>query len=202
MGKRNAGVDAYIEKAADFAKPILRHVREVIHAACPDVEEAMKWGMPSFAYHGIMCNMAAFKEHCAFGFWKGKILFAKSDRAREKESMGNFGRIARLSDLPSDAKLTGYIRKAMSLNERGVPMKRADTPRSRVELKIPSYFKNELSKNKKALETFKNFSTGNKKDYVEWIIEAKTEPTRSGRMKKAIKWMAEGKIRNWKYIKK
>src|SRR5258707_15517836 len=118
MGTRDARVDAYIEKSADFAKPILTHLRELVHSACPDVEETMKWSFPHFQYKGLLCSMAAFKEHCAFGFWKGSLIVGKG--GGEANAMGQFGRIAGLSDLPSRKVLTGYIKEAMKLNDDGV----------------------------------------------------------------------------------
>lgn len=123
-------VDAYIAAAAPFARPILRHLRAVVHSACPDVEETIKWGMPFFTYHGILCHMAAFKQHAAFGFWKGALVF-ESDKA--SEAMGAVGRLTTVADLPSKRALTGYVRKAMALNVEGdkAPPKRATRAKAR-----------------------------------------------------------------------
>ncbi|HEX9303747.1 MAG TPA: DUF1801 domain-containing protein, partial [Thermoanaerobaculia bacterium] len=119
MGKKDPRIDAYIEKAADFAKPILRHLRKLVHKGCPEVEETLKWSVPHFDYKGPLAGMAAFKAHCAFGFWKGSLIVPGS-----KEAMGQFGRIQTLSDLPKDELLLGYVRKAVQLNERGVKVPR------------------------------------------------------------------------------
>ncbi|HUI28587.1 MAG TPA: YdeI/OmpD-associated family protein [Candidatus Acidoferrales bacterium] len=197
----NHQIDAYIERSADFAKPILDHIRKVVHAACPEVEEAVKWGMPFFLYDGMMCNMAAFKEHCSFGFWKGKLIFGDKYAEAGEEAMGSFGRIKEISDLPSESILIGYIKKAMKLNEEGVKAP-SNKARPKAQLKAPPYFMAALRKNKKALETYRNFTESNKRDYVEWVVEAKTEETRKKRLGTAIEWMAEGKARNWKYMKK
>jgi uncharacterized protein YdeI (YjbR/CyaY-like superfamily) len=202
MGKKDPGVDAYIGKSADFAKPILNHIRKIIHDTCPDVKEEVKWRMPNFLHYGIMCNMAAFKEHCAFGFWKGKLIFGDKYSDGEEEAMGSFGRITKISDLPPDKILIGYIKKAMKLNEEGVKAPAVRKGREKAGLAVPSYFMDALKKNKKAFATFESFSPGNKRDYIEWITEAKTEETRKKRLETAIEWMAEGKIRNWKYVKK
>ncbi len=120
MGKKDLRVDAYIGKAADFAKPILNHLRNLIHAACPDVEETLKWGVPHFEYKGILCSMASFKNHCAFGFWKGALFVDEGSAETQNEAMGQFGRITALSDLPKDKVLIGYIKQAVKLNEERV----------------------------------------------------------------------------------
>lgn len=189
-------VDEYIANSAEFAQPILAHLREVIHAACPDVTETIKWSMPNFEHHGLLCNFASFKQHCAFGFWKGELLLAAEDD-KGKEAMGQFGRITSVKDLPSKKVLTAYIRKAMKLNEEGVKIARPKAaPR---ELLVPDYFVAALEGNPAAYEVFNGFSTSAKRDYCDWLTEAKTEATRNKRMAQAIEWIAEGKKRHWKY---
>jgi len=199
MGKRDARVDAYIAKSAEFARPILGHIRELVHSACPEVEEAMKWSSPHFLYKGMLCHMAAFKEHCAFGFWKGSLIVGSNDGAAEK-AMGQFGRITKLSDLPSKKMLAGYIREAMKLNDDGVKSPTRSKPREPREVVVPDDLAKALQKNKKAGVTFEKFSPSHKREYIEWITEAKTETTRSRRLETAIEWMTEGKSRNWKYM--
>jgi uncharacterized protein YdeI (YjbR/CyaY-like superfamily) len=199
MGSRDSRVDSYITKSADFAKPILNHLRETVHAACPDVEEAMKWSFPHFMYKGMLCSMASFKEHCAFGFWKGSLIVGKDGDDAEK-AMGQFGRITKLSDLPSKKVLTGYIKEAMKLNDEGVKVPERAKPKTPKELIVPDDLTRALSANAKALSTFEKFSPSNKREYIDWITEAKTEATRTKRLATAIEWMAEGKPRNWKYM--
>jgi uncharacterized protein YdeI (YjbR/CyaY-like superfamily) len=199
MGTRDARVDAYIAKSAEFARPILEHIREIVHAACPDVVETMKWSFPHFDYKGIMCAMSAFKEHCAFGFWKGSLI-VPGDAEGEK-AMGQFGRITKLSDLPSKKILTGYIKQAMKLNDEGVKSPSRTKPKApKPALVAPDDLTSALEANHAALATFEKFSPSNKREYVEWITEAKTEATRARRLQTAIEWMAEGKPRNWKYM--
>ena len=196
MGKKDPRVDAYIEKSADFAKPILKHLRKVVHAAVPDVEETTKWRVPHFDYNGeMMCSMAAFKTHCAFGFWKGSLVLG--DKAK-RDAAGHLGRLASMEDLPSDKTLTGYIKQAAKLNEKGVKVARV--MRAKSELAVPGDFMAALRKNKKALVTFETFSPSHKREYVEWIIEAKADATRERRMAAALEWLAAGKARNWKYM--
>lgn len=205
MGQRDPRVDAYIEKAADFAKPILCHLREVVHTGCPDVEETIKWGFPHFEYKGMLCSMAAFKQHCAFGFWKGSLLAGKHPELAhaENEAMGQLGRIGALSDLPDEETLLLYVRDATALNEQGVklPARPKPTKRER-ELEVPEDLLEALRLHPPALKTFEGFSYSNQKEYVEWVTEAKSEETRRRRLDTAVEWMAEGKVRNWKYIKK
>ena len=197
MPTKDRRVDAYIAKAADFAKPILTHVRKLVHAACPDVIETMKWSMPHFDHKGGICGMAAFKQHCALGFQKGELIFGST--AEENEAMGHFGRITSLADLPKDKVLIGYIRKAAELNEAGI--KKPAPARSKVkkELVVPDDFLAALRKNKKALAAFENFSYSHRKEYAQWITEAKREETRAKRLATALEWLAKGKSRNWKY---
>jgi len=192
-------MDAYIAKSGEFAKPILTHLRKLVHTACPDVEEAMKWSAPHFLCKGMLCSMAAFKAHCAFGFWKGSLIFG-GDNAAESEAAGQFGRITSVSDLPADKKLIGYIKQAMKLNEDGVKVEKPK-PAKKKELVVPPDLAAALKKNKIAKETFDNFSPSHKREYVEWITEAKREETRKQRLATAVEWIAEGKSRHWKYAR-
>ncbi len=204
MGKKDARVDAYIAKAADFAQPILTHLRELIHATCPDMEETWKWSFPCFLYKdGMLCSMAAFKEHCSFGFWKASLI-NDTDRLfslGDKDGMGHLGKIYSLNDLPKDAILKKYIKAAMKLNEDGVklPARAKPTEKEKQALVVPDYFIKALKKNKKSEKVFNEFPYSHKKEYVEWFEEAKTDVTRTKRIEQALEWMAEGKSRNWKY---
>ena len=202
MGTRDPRIDAYIAKQRDFAKPILEHFREVVHAACPDVEETMKWSSPHFDYKGqMMCGMAAFKEHCAIGFWKGPLIFGpKVEATRGGMSAGSLGRITSVKDLPGKRELTGYIRTAMKLNDEGVVVKR-ETRAPKVAAKTPPELEAALRKNAKAKKVFDAFPPSHKREYCDWIAEAKREETRTARVKQAVEWIAEGKQRNWKYMK-
>jgi uncharacterized protein YdeI (YjbR/CyaY-like superfamily) len=204
MGKKNPKVDAYIDQAGDFAKPVLIHLRELVHKACPGVEENMKWNMPSFEYKGMLCGFASFKQHCTFGFRKAAlmkdagVLLGK----QSKEAMGNLGCITSIKDLPSDKRIIRWIKEAMKLNEAGVKVPPKKTKHKKKPLRLPRYFIYAVKKNKKAWTVFEKFSPGNKRDYVEWITEAKTDDTRQKRLKQAIEWMADGKPHNWRYMKK
>ncbi|MBK5278318.1 MAG: YdeI/OmpD-associated family protein [Bacteroidia bacterium] len=201
MGRRNLKIDVYIEKAAPFAQPILNHLREVVHLACLDVVETVKWGFPHFEFKGILCSMAAFKQHCTFGFWKGSIM-SDSKNVMTRNAMGQFDRITSLSDLPSDKILIAYIKEAIKLNDDNVKLPQRSKTKNEKALTIPSYFLKEIKKNKASMKTFGGFSNSNKKEYIEWVEEAKTDATREKRMQTAIEWIAEGKIRNWKYVRK
>lgn len=203
MGIKDTRIDAYIEHAADFAKPILRHIRAAVHKGCPDVEETMKWGMPHFDHKGIMISMAAFKAHCVLGFWKASLMkdpYKVMNKTGQGEAMGHFGRIRSIADLPKEHVLISYVKEAARLNEEGGKVERKTTPKK--PLRIPSFFLESVKKNKKALAAFTRFSPSAKREYIEWVTEAKTEKTRASRMKKAIEWMSEGKERNWKYQKR
>jgi len=199
MSTRDDRVDAYIAKSADFARPILIHLRDVVHAACPEIEETMKWSFPHFMYKGILCSMAAFKQHCSFGLWKSSLIVEKGRDDVEK-GMGQFGRITALSDLPSKKILSGYIKQAMKLNDAGIKSPTRSKPKTPQEVVVPDDLRISLQKNKMALATFDKFAPSHKREYIEWISEAKTDATRTRRLERAIEWMAEGKPRNWKYM--
>lgn len=200
MSTKDKRIDAYIARSKDFAKPILNHIRKVVHEACPEVVETVKWGSPHFDYKGMMCGMAAFKEHCVFGFWKAKLMndYDQKFASVGETAMGHFGRITSLKDLPSDAVIKRYVKEACRLNDAGVKVTRP-LPKPKTPLKVPPYFKKALDKNKMARMHFDEFSYSKKKDYVEWLTEAKTEATRNKRMETSIEWLSEGKGRNWKY---
>jgi uncharacterized protein YdeI (YjbR/CyaY-like superfamily) len=203
MGKKIKEFDAYINNSADFAKPILTHFRELVHNVCPDAEEKLKWGMPYFHYKdALMCGMASFKNHCAITFWKAG-LFKNSaelvEKAKTEEAMGHLGKIQGLKDLPKDTVLARYIKEAMKFNEKRIKLPATKKTASVPE--IPDYFIKTLRKNKAAFSTFEKFSNANKKEYIVWVTEAKTEETRLKRLNTAIEWMSEGKVRNWKYVK-
>lgn len=198
MATRDARVDAYIEKSAEFARPILTYLREVVHAACPEVEETLKWRMPHFQYRGMLCGMAAFKQHCTFGFWKGALIVEGSGE-NQQDAMGQFGRITTLSDLPAKKVIIGYIKKAMQLNEEGVKAPKQTSTKPRGPLEVPKILIDALARNAKARSTFEKFRPSHRREYAEWIAEAKTEATRERRLATALEWLAEGKTRNWKY---
>lgn len=191
-------IDAYIEKSQDFAKPVLTHLRALVHTACPDTTETIKWGMPSFGYKGILCGFAAFKQHCTFGFWKQSMM--ESDEFSDtKTAMGSFGRLTSLDDLPSDAVLKKLIKQAMKLNDDGTKAVKSK-PASKA-LAVPEILLEALAKDERAAETFNNFPAGCRREYIQWITEAKTDATREKRVATTLEWLREGKRRNWKYEK-
>jgi uncharacterized protein YdeI (YjbR/CyaY-like superfamily) len=199
-------VDAYIAKAAPFAQAVLTHVRGLVHKVCPDVVEEMKWSHPFFVHDGtILCHMAAFKAHCSFGFWgaeMGKVL--REEGVLEDGGMGSLGKITSVKDLPSDKKMAGYIRQAVQFIDAGLGDNRVTVARRVVKapkpvLETPAEFAAALKKNKVAGKAFDAFSPSCKREYVEWIADAKRVETRERRIAQAVEWIAEGKQRNWKY---
>ena len=199
MGARDPRVDAYIAKQRDFAQPILAHIRDIVHALAPDVEEEIKWSAPFFMYAGApLCQMVAFKEHAAFGFWKAALIDGIPPNATNGgESAGNFGRLKSVKDVPSKKVLAPLMKAAMKLNEDGVvvPKKKA----VKAELEMPVELKQALATNGKARKAFEAFPPSHRREYIEWIAEAKREETRSKRVAQTVEWIAEGKSRNWKY---
>jgi uncharacterized protein YdeI (YjbR/CyaY-like superfamily) len=196
---RDDRVDAYIQRAAPFAQPILTHIRKMVHAACPDAIETVKWQHPQFEYKGPMMGMAAFKQYCVLGFWKSKLLVAQGLPVPDGENpMGYNDRLTSVRDLPSDRDLTKIIKAAMALNDAGIKVPRPKTA-PKPPVKPPAYFLAALKKSKKAHAAWAAFSPSHQREYVEWVTEAKTDETRERRLTQAVEWMAEGKSRNWKY---
>lgn len=199
MGKRDPRIDDYIREAAPFARPVLRHLRRIVHEAAPGIEETIKWRFPHFVQGGIVCSMAAFKAHCSFGFWKGRHVLG-SELAQGEDAMGQFGRITRIEDLPPEEALIGWVRKAVELNAKG-PAARSPAARKPARpVVVPAPLKRALEASPAARATFRALSPSQRREYAEWIAGAKHEETRDRRIRTAIEWLAEGKPRNWKYI--
>ena len=205
MSHTDPRIDTYIIKSASFAIPVLEYLRALVHETCPDVKETMKWSFPHFEYKGsILCSMASFKQHCAFGFWlesrltdPDKLLAVNGERV----GMGSLGKITGIDDLPAEAHLKGFILEAMRLIDSGVKLKKENKPQEPKELVVPEYVTEALADNAAARKVFEGFSYSNKKEYVEWFEDAKTEATREKRIAQALEWLAEGKVRNWKYVR-
>jgi uncharacterized protein YdeI (YjbR/CyaY-like superfamily) len=199
-------VDAYLANAQPFAQPIMEHLRDLVHKACPEVEETIKWSRPFFEYRGaILCNMSAFKQHCSFGFWgeeMGAVL--REAGVLGQDGMGSLGRITCLADLPSDKRMLGWIRQAAGFVDSGeytspIAARRRVVKPQKPALDTPSEFATALKRNKKAAAAFSAFSPSCKREYIEWIADAKRTETRDKRIATALEWIAEGKQRNWKY---
>ncbi|MGA9422234.1 MAG: YdeI/OmpD-associated family protein [Rhodanobacteraceae bacterium] len=201
MDNRDPRIDTYIARAAPFARPILIELRELVHEACPQVEETLKWRAPSFVHAGgILAGMAAFKQHVSFGFWKHALVIGEGV---PREGMGSFGKLATLADLPPRRQLIVWIKKAMRLNEDGVKASGArKTRKPKAPPRAPPDLAAALARNKKAREAFDAFPPGQQREYVEWISEAKRDETRARRLAQAVVWLAEGKPRNWKYMRR
>jgi uncharacterized protein YdeI (YjbR/CyaY-like superfamily) len=203
MSEMDPRVDAYIGKAAPFARPILLKLRKLIFQACPDAVETIKWGFPNYEIYGSMlCNMAAFKEHCSFGFWKASLLKDPQDilHLADKHAMGHFDKLVSVKDLPADKILVAYLKEAALLNKNNIKIQKPKSAPKK-ELPLPKPLAAALKKNKKAFEAFEAFSTSHRREYIEWINEAKTEETVNRRVATTMEWLEEGKSRNWKYKK-
>jgi len=193
MPARDPRVDAYIDNAAPFAKPILKAIRDAVHGGCPEVEETMKWSMPFFQHNGIICNMAAFKAHCAMRFW--------NPAAAGREKNDGLARITSVEELPPKKELVTLIRDAAKLNADGVKPSRPKRA-AKAPLEMPDDFAGALAKSRKAKAAFEKFPPSHRREYIDWITTARSAETRERRIAQAIEWIAEGKSRNWKYERK
>ena len=208
MGSRDPRIDTYIAEAADFAKPVLAHLRALVHQACPDVEETIKWRMPFFVHHGMLCHMAAFKAHCSFHIPHGEGL-SVGRKAPDAEGMGQFGRITGLGDLPGDADLIGFVQEA-ALRNANTPKTKGKAPKAVTGattkaspvVTVPEDLVQGLQANPAAAAVFEAFTAAQRRAYIEWLDEAKQDATRKKRLQTTLEWLAEGKTRNWKYEKK
>ena len=213
MSTLNPKVDQYIAKSAEFARPILTHIRDVVHAAAPAIIEEIKWGFPFFTQDGeIVCAMRGFKAHCGLFFWKGALVVPDG----QEEGMGQFGKLTSVEQLPSKRVLTDYVKKALQLNEAGVPAPyvaarraKAGAAKSGATTKarptksddVPPALLAAIGKNKTALATWKGFAPSHRREYAEWVADAKRDETKGKRIAQAVEWIAEGRQRNWKYQK-
>ncbi len=204
MKSTDIRVDAYIKKSAPFAVIILNHIRKQVHRACPGVTETIKWGFPHFEYKGMLCFMAGFKLHCTFGFWRGDLLKGLRDKANKtgEKGMGQFGRIRTIKDLPSDAILNKWIAEAAKLNEQGKSAVKKKVAVKKKAHTVPGYFTKAINTTKLSATNFKKLTSSQQNEYVEWVMEAKSEATRQKRIMLTVEWVKEGKPQNWKYMAK
>ncbi|HLY73151.1 MAG TPA: DUF1801 domain-containing protein [Planctomycetota bacterium] len=203
MGQKDPRVDEYIARSGDFAKPILRRLRAAVHRGCPAVAEDMKWKSPFFVYKGLLCMMAAFKKHCTFGFWKHALLKRRVKELRHPGTvlMDRFVRLHSQADVPDEGALIQLVREAAALNDLGLKTVRDSSPKKERVLIVPEFFRKAVRSNRKAQAAFDTGSYTFRKEYVKWVMEAKSEETRQRRLRTALTWMAQGKNRNWKYEK-
>ncbi len=206
-GRFNPQFDEYQDAASDFAKPIMAHLRKLVHKTCPEVVEEIKWGLPHFDYKGeMLCIFATYKNHCSFSFWKASLMSdARLASNPELKAAKRFmGKLTSLSDLPSDGELIAFIQEAMALNDKGVKLApRPDTkPPKTAEIAIPDAFAEQLLSHAQANAVFLSKSPSFRKEYVVWIADAKTDQTRQKRINESLEWIAQGKGRFWKYEKK
>ena len=194
---RDPRIDLYISKAQPFAQPILNRLRDAVHKGCPPVVETMKWSSPAFDYKGVFCSMAAFKQHAMFGFWKHQLLEDMLPKT-DQRAFGAFGRITSIDEMPSQAAIVKIVKAAKKLNDEGVKVARAKKA-PKPPVKVPAYLEAALRKAPKAAAAFKTLSPSHRREYVEWITDAKSDETRERRIAQAIEWIAAGKSRNWKY---
>ncbi|MEO8069806.1 MAG: YdeI/OmpD-associated family protein [Acidobacteriota bacterium] len=201
MPRKDPRIDAYIRRAAPFAQPILTHLRRVVHEGCPDVEEDLKWSFPHFDYKGMLCSMAAFKQHARLGFWKGALLAQQGLPKGDETALAHFGHITCLADLPGDKALLRIVRAAAKLNDDGVRIERTKPIKS-VDIPVPDAFMTRLRADQTVMTAFEALSPSHRREYVDWIVEAKTGATSTRRIDTALEWIAHGKSRNWKYDRK
>ena len=202
MRRTDPRVDAYIERAPEYARPILNKLRRLFHRACPSIEENIKWGTPSFEHGGLVVGMAAFRKHVSFGFWKARAMSDPEGLFGGNAKASPFAiKVASVKGLPADKVIVAYVKEAVELNEKGAKAKPAGAKKkkARPAPKLPDDFAATLRRNEKAWATYQELSPSNKREYVEWVSDAKREATREKRIATAVEWMAEGKERNWKY---
>ena len=199
MATKDARVDSYIAESPEFARPVLKHLRKLIHEGCPEAVETIKWGSPFFDYQGLLCGFAAFKAHCSLFFWRDIDVsrwLPKTNTAGA--GMGQFGKLTSLADLPKDSVILACVRSAVE--QRDSPASKPKRVRQPAkELPVPPDLKKALATNAKAAAAFKNFAPSHRREYIAWISDAKRPETRERRLQTSIEWLSEGKSQNWKY---
>lgn len=199
MGKRDRRIDAYIAKVPAFAGPILEHLRAVVHEGCPEVEETMKWSHPAFEYRGFFCMMAAFKEHCKFGFWRPDVRALFGDESRDPEALHQFEHIRALADLPARRELLKQVRQAKRIHDSGPPPPKKPRATPKAELAIPPDLSAALARNRRAQRAWDGLRPSHRREYVDWLVSAKRAETREKRLLTTLEWLEEGKSRYWQY---
>ncbi|MFL6697445.1 MAG: YdeI/OmpD-associated family protein [Vitreoscilla sp.] len=203
VAARDPHIDDYIAQAPPFARAPLEHVREAMHAALPEVTEAIKWGHPFFLLEGRpFANMAAFKAHCSLGFWKGGRPVAEEAAGPRDKAMGQFGRIESLADLPRAAALRKLIGQARAAWAAAIDEKASAPPAPKPKREppaLPDDLAAALRAQSGARKIFDAFTPSQQREYVGWIVQARREATRASRVAQAAEWIAQGKTRNWKY---
>lgn len=192
----DARVDEYVERAAEFARPILLHLRLLVHQACPEIDETIKWSRPFFVHRGtIIANMAAFKRHCSFGLWGPGMTPLSTDGAG-----GSLARIESLAGLPEDAAIVAMVRDAIKrVGNTGAAATKGRVKAVSEDIAVPQDLALALAEIDGAIAHFEALSPSCKREYVLWIEEAKRKETRARRVGETARWIAEGKRRNWKY---
>ncbi len=198
MPTKDPRIDAYIAESRDFAQPILKYLREVVHEGCPDCDETLKWRAPAYTRKGIIAITAAFKEHCAMVLWRGSLITGEA----RPGAMGNLGRITSLKDLPPKKVLLGYLKKAVELDEKGVKSATSWKEKPKKAVVFPAELKKALAKNSTALAKWKDFSPSHRREYCDWISGAKQDETKARRLKAALTQISKGQPQNWKYMKR
>ncbi|MEO9802317.1 MAG: YdeI/OmpD-associated family protein [Reichenbachiella sp.] len=191
-------IDAYLTTVSSEHRPVLELIRKTVNAVDDRIQEDWKWRAPCFSLEGLVCWFVAFKSHVGLNFFKGALIedihnaFVESEDEDKGNRMIHFKSI----DEVKVKVIQDYVKQAVLLNEQGIKI---DFPK-RKTLETPDYLIEALNKNKKAKDVFESFTDAQRKDYIEWLVEAKREETRNKRMTQAIEWIAEGKTRNWKYM--
>lgn len=205
MGTKDTRVDAYIAKQQPFAKEICTRVRAIVHEAAPDITEDIKWGHVAFMHKGIVCGLAAFKHHVVFHFWKASLLGGShARRSTDDKTLEQLAKLKSVDELPSKSVIASLVKAAVKLNDGAVKVPKSPmaAKKTKAPLRTPPSLAKALARNAKAKSTYQGFSPSHKREYVEWICDAKSVETRDRRIEQALGWMSEGKPRNWKYMKK
>lgn len=204
MAQLNSKVDEYIAKSEGFAKPILEYLRQIIHETCPDAAEDIKWGTPHYSYKGDhLCMIAGFKNHYSFSLYKAEFMKDKeiAESVKAGKKFGYMDKLKSVSELPSKEVLVSFLKEAMTINENGIKKEKPISDKPKV-IETPDYLTEALNANKQAKEVWESKSDSYRKDYLVWIIDAKTDATRQKRIEQSLEWIAEGKGRFWQYAKK
>lgn len=195
MNEASENITAYIEKATPEFKEVMIALRSVLNNPNFDIKEDWKWGAPNFNNEGMICWLAHFRNHVGMNFFKGTLIKDKYNLfTHYREEKGN--RQLKFSDINQiiPEQIEYYIEEAIKLNQENIKVVKKE-----IDTSLPLDLETELNNNPKAKMFFESLAPSYKRDYIEWIEEAKREATRTKRLATTMEWLSEGKKKNWKY---
>ncbi|MCB0792148.1 MAG: DUF1801 domain-containing protein [Flavobacteriales bacterium] len=195
-------INSHIAEQDEWKRRLMVRLRQLIHQVDPGIEETWRWNGPHFDRNGIMLGMSAHKTCVSIWFHKGALL--KDPRRlfeplEKDEAKGMRVYKLKESDAIDEKAFTELVKQAVKLNEDGVKLSEAKPARK--TLVVPPELESVLKKDQHAMTNWEGFSYSKKKDYIEWVTDAKREETRKRRIAQAFQLIRDGLALNERYEK-